>query len=215
MIIFLFFCGLLRLYEHYGSLQTLQCSDWWRNHEGSFWRNHEGVFCHPLNHSPSNSKEKTTRQTENHSQFFRRSSIYTPVHILLPFDFFDGFKSWFWKWVKCYGHYLLVFKWPILGMFTNYTDKRRLFDNVFRYRLIGNEREFVYSKFLLIKSSKKNLISLPVFYLIIWLMKPPKNFEKISILKMWQLFSFWGIKTYFGKLFIPKMMHFQACNLFL
>ena len=87
---FLIFCGLITLYEHYGSLQTLRCSDWWRNHEG--------VFCHPLNHSPSNSKEKTTRQTENHSQFFRRNGIYTPLHILLPFDFFD---SWFWKWVKC------------------------------------------------------------------------------------------------------------------
>ena len=100
------FFGLLTLYEHYSCLQTLRCSDWWRNHEG--------VFCHPLNHSPSNSKEKTTRQTENHSQFFRRNGIYTPVHILWPFDFCDGFKSWFWNWVKCYGHYLLVYKWPIL-----------------------------------------------------------------------------------------------------
>ena len=62
--------------------------------------------------------------------------------------------------------------------------------------------------------SNKVFIFLPAFYLIIWLMKPPKNFEKISILKIWQLFSFWGIKTHFGKLFIPKMMHFQAWNHF-
>ena len=59
--------------------------------------------------------------------------------------------------------------------------------------------------FCVIKSSKIIFIFLPEFYLIIWLMTSPKNFEKIPILKTWQQIFFWGIKTYFG-----KMMLFQA-----
>ena len=59
----------------------------------------KGFFViHSITHHPTR-KKKTTRQTESHSQFFRRSSIYTPVHILLPFDFFHRFKGWFWNWV--------------------------------------------------------------------------------------------------------------------
>ena len=46
---------------------------------------------------------------------------------------------------------------------------------------------------------RKYVISLPAFYLIIWLMKLPKNFEKTSILKIWQLDFFCGIKTGFGE----------------
>ena len=52
--------------------------------------------------------------------------------------------------------------------------------------------------FLLIKSSKIIFIFSPAFYLIKWLMASPKNFEKIPILKTWQMVFFWGIKTYFG-----------------
>ena len=48
----------------------------------------------------------------------------------------------------------------------------------------------VLSIFPLVKSSKKHLIFLPAFYLIICLMKSPRNFEKIAILKIWQLISF-------------------------
>ena len=59
--------------------------------------------------------------------------------------------------------------------------------------------------FCIIKSWEIISISLPEFYLIIWLMRSPKNFEKIPILKTWQVDFFWGIKTYFG-----KMMLFQA-----
>ena len=44
-------------------------------------------------------------------------------------------------------------------------------------------------KFLLMKSSKKYSIFLPAFYPIMVLMISPKNFEKIAILKIWQLFS--------------------------
>ena len=47
----------------------------------------------------------------------------------------------------------------------------------------------------------KNFISEKIaFYPIIWHMNPPKNIEKIVILKVWQLVSFWGVKTNFGKL---------------
>ena len=51
---------------------------------------------------------------------------------------------------------------------------------------------------------RKYLIPLPAFYLIIWLMKSPKNFEKIPILKTWRQIFFWGIKTYFGKMMLFK-----------
>ena len=44
-------------------------------------------------------------------------------------------------------------------------------------------------KILLMKSSKKYSIFLPAFYPIMLLMTSPKNFEKIAILKIWQLFS--------------------------
>jgi hypothetical protein len=35
-----------------------------------------------------------------------------------------------------------------------------------------------------VKSSENNVISLPVFYLIMRLMKAPKNFEEIAILEI-------------------------------
>ena len=40
------------------------------------------------------------------------------------------------------------------------------------------------SIFCLMKSSKIDFIFLLAFYLIMWLMKSPKNFEKIAILKI-------------------------------
>ena len=46
---------------------------------------------------------------------------------------------------------------------------------------------------------RKYFISLPAFYLIIWLMESPKNFEKTSILKIWQLVFFRVVKTGFGE----------------
>ena len=58
----------------------------------------------------------------------------------------------------------------------------------------------VYSKNLLMKSSKTNLIFLIVFYLIICFMKAPMNFGKIVILEIWELISFGDVKTHIGKL---------------
>ena len=40
------------------------------------------------------------------------------------------------------------------------------------------QKMYTYSKFLLMKSSKKYLISSSACYLIIWLMVSPKTFEK-------------------------------------
>ena len=62
--------------------------------------------------------------------------------------------------------------------------------------------------FYLIKSSEIMFIFLPAFYLIIWLMPSPKNFEKISILKIWQLVFYWNVKICFGK-FLPKWCIFR------
>ena len=53
---------------------------------------------------------------------------------------------------------------------------------------------------LRMKSSKIVFIFLPGFYLIIWLMESPKKFEKIAILKIWQLVFFIGVKTDFGEI---------------
>ena len=48
------------------------------------------------------------------------------------------------------------------------------------------------------KISENIFILLSAFYLVIWLMKSPKSFEKIAIFKAWRLVFLWGIKTYFG-----------------
>ena len=58
----------------------------------------------------------------------------------------------------------------------------------------------VSQEFLLVKSSENDFIFLLANYLIIWLMKAKKNFEKIAILKTRGLVSFWGVKTHFGKM---------------
>ena len=50
--------------------------------------------------------------------------------------------------------------------------------------LLETKSTKVYSKMLLMKSSENNFIFLPVFYLIMWPMKAPKNFGKIDILKI-------------------------------
>ena len=55
------------------------------------------------------------------------------------------------------------------------------------------------SIFWLMKSSKADSIFLPALYLIIQLMTLHKNFEEIAILKILELFSFWGFKTHFGE----------------
>ena len=46
---------------------------------------------------------------------------------------------------------------------------------------------------------RKCFILFPAFNLIMWLIKLPKNFGKIVILKIGELVSFCEVKTYFGK----------------
>ena len=58
----------------------------------------------------------------------------------------------------------------------------------------------VSPKNLLVKSSGNNFIFLPAFYLIMCLIKAQKNFEKVAILKIWELIFLGGLKTHFGKL---------------
>jgi hypothetical protein len=47
-----------------------------------------------------------------------------------------------------------------------------------------------FFKIFINEKFRNDFISLPVFYLIMCLMKAPKNFEKIAILKIWRLVSF-------------------------
>ena len=63
-------------------------------------------------------------------------------------------------------------------------------------------------KNLWMKSPEIGFIFIPAFYLIIWLMTSSNNFEKISILKIWQLIFFWVVKIYFGK-FLLKWCIFR------
>ena len=44
----------------------------------------------------------------------------------------------------------------------------------------------------LVKTSENILFFFPAFYLVMWLMISPKNFEKIAILKIWELISLFG-----------------------
>ena len=55
--------------------------------------------------------------------------------------------------------------------------------------LCTKNRNQLYSKILLVKGSENNFNFLPVFYLIMWLMKVSKNFGKIAILKILKLIS--------------------------
>ena len=52
------------------------------------------------------------------------------------------------------------------------------------YSLMHKKTEESILRFLLIKSSKNYFIFLPVFYLVMSLMKAQKNFGKIAILKI-------------------------------
>ena len=61
-------------------------------------------------------------------------------------------------------------------------------------------RNYLYSKIVLVKCSGNNFIFLPVFYLNMCFMKEQKNFGKITILKIWGLFFLGNVKYHFGKL---------------
>ena len=58
------------------------------------------------------------------------------------------------------------------------------------YRLSSIKGHNLLSYFPFSKKYSKCFILLPAFYLIMWLMKLPKKFEKIAILKIGELVSF-------------------------
>ena len=95
----------------------------------------------------------------------------------------------------CYNkmNFLIIIK--LQNFFKCQTQEATFLNIVFSYLKVTK----VNSKILLMKSLKKYFIFLPAFYLIRCLMKSPKNFEKIAILKKWQLISFWGVKIHFGE----------------
>ena len=99
----------------------------------------------------------------------------TKSRIMVP-SYFITFSN-----MNCYCHLVscLVFMWYSLIQYKGYNSKLKIFDGV---------------------QFRKYFISLPAFYLIIWLMKSPKNFEKTSILKIWQLVFFRCVKTHFGEI---------------
>ena len=65
------------------------------------------------------------------------------------------------------------------------------------------------------KIYRKYFISSSAYSLIMWLMRSPKNFEKIANLKIWQLISIWGSKTHFGKTPLKWCIFGHEINYFL
>ena len=60
------------------------------------------------------------------------------------------------------------------------------------------------------KTLRNYLVSSSAYSLIMWLMRSPKNFEKIANLKIWQPISIWYSKTDFGK--TPLKWSNQDCG---
>ena len=82
--------------------------------------------------------------------------------------------------------------WPtvyITGITLLYSEN----DN---YSLIAYKWHKSNFKNVSMKCSENNFIFLPAFYMIMGLMKAQKNFGKITILKIWELVTFWGVKIH-------------------
>ena len=114
--------------------------------------------------------------------------------LVLYFFVACGMGTWLWKkvnWTKARRYYSLgPLNFTFVEVFT-----------IFRYStwwLISIKGHNLLSYFLLSEKFRKCFILLPTFYLVMWLMKSPKSFEKIAIFKIWQLVFIWGVKTYFG-----------------
>ena len=77
------------------------------------------------------------------------------------------------------------------------------------YRLVRKKYDSNIFKNIIIREKFRNQLKfLSVFYHIMCLMKAFRSFGKIAILKIWELVSYCGVKTHFGKLPL-EMMHFQ------
>ena len=111
------------------------------------------------------------------------------------------------------------------NFFLNYRISSYSFLGNYSFLKVENVEIFMYSlsafkwhkssiKNLWVKSSEIELIFWPAFYLIIWLIASPKNFEKIAILKIWQLVFFGGVKIYFGELLLKWCISNHGKNWF-
>ena len=132
-----------------------------------------------------------------------------------PFNFLPVFYliTWVMKASNFFGKIAILKIWELifLGDVKTHFGKLALKWCIFRHekKILLQEVHIVlsakkvtrlYSKILLEKSSGNNFIFLPVFYLTICLMKTSKYFEKMVILKIWELVSLGGAKTHFGKI---------------
>ena len=117
--------------------------------------------------------------------------------VVIRFDIFRHripiFLSWlFWTGSLRSFCSFFVYQFFLYVYFTIYSRALKL-------RLETKETK-VSPKNSLVKSSGNNSIFLPVFNLIICVMKASNNFGKIAILKIWELISLGVVKTHFGKL---------------
>ena len=65
---------------------------------------------------------------------------------------------------------------------------------------IATKKQYKFKFNILFNKKFKNwFYFLSAFYLIMWLMASSKNFEKLAVLKKWQLVFFWDVKAYFGE----------------
>ena len=131
----------------------------------------------------------------------------TALHFLIASAVFDMMVMLYLSWRLTPLSLLLVHLWGsqryiFLIMYCIF--KRFLIRFVFNRLLFEMNETKVSSIFSLMKSSKKYLIFLPAFYLIMCLMISPKNFEIIALLKIWQLVSFWNVKTHFGEIHLKR-----------
>ena len=110
--------------------------------------------------------------------------------------------------IKCYlflGWWVLQLGWKdIQKIFYTYALKFLNRKNIFSVWLQNVDSDWRWMsqkcyQFFINEKLKIFLIFSPAFYPIMCLMKSPKNFEKIAILKIWQLVSFWGVKIHFGE----------------
>ena len=107
----------------------------------------------------------------------------------------------FWAFLRTFVMQALVPDWLLIF----YQDMKKticiyLLSTYSCYSLMDKKTEKSILKFFIYKKFKKQFYFLPIFYLVMSLVKAQKNFGKISILKIWELISLGGAKTHFGKI---------------
>ena len=118
---------------------------------------------------------------------------------------------------KIWGSSISSKEWTNKFDFTTMIPQVDLFSFVFWRKSTTPKNHFeinwpLNAEVLLTKSAGILLIFLLA---IIWPMNHQRNSEKISILKIWQLVFFWGVKTYFSILPLKWCIFRHWKNLFL